>query len=75
MQHVSAFGYPTTPASPAFDQKYTLQNHLYPGQQQPCQARYVPVAPEERLGRFLTGSLRLTGILGTGALRGRLRRR
>lgn len=73
MQHVSAFGYPTPPASPAaFDQqKYPLQNHLYPGQQQqqqqPCPARYVPVAPEERLGRFLTSSLRLTGILGTGA--------
>jgi serine/threonine protein kinase len=66
MQHVPAFGYPTPPASPSFDQKCGLQTPYF-ATQQPCQARYVPVAPEERLGRFLTGSLRLTGILGTGA--------
>ncbi|OAA58531.1 protein serine threonine kinase [Niveomyces insectorum RCEF 264] len=29
--------------------------------------RYVPVAPEERIGSFLGGSLQLTGIIGTGA--------
>ncbi|KAK7734070.1 Serine/threonine protein kinase [Diaporthe eres] len=29
--------------------------------------RYVPVAPEDRLGSCLAGSLRLDGILGTGA--------
>jgi serine/threonine protein kinase len=66
MQHVSAFGYPTPPASPAFDQKCGIPSHHVPSPQ-PCQAHYVPVAPEDRLGRFLTGSLRLTGILGTGA--------
>jgi serine/threonine protein kinase len=65
MQHVSAFGLPTPPASPAFDQKSPFQ-HRIPAHQ-PCQPRYVPVAPEERLGRYLTGSLQLTGILGTGA--------
>ncbi|KAK3318007.1 kinase-like domain-containing protein [Apodospora peruviana] len=68
MQHVSAYGYPTPPASPAFNQPCAIQSHHIPGhQQQPCQPRYIPVAPEERLGRFLTGSLQLTSILGTGA--------
>lgn len=33
----------------------------------PSQARYVPLAPEARLGRFLEGKLQLTTILGTGA--------
>lgn len=33
-----------------------------------CQSqRYTPIAPEERLGKFLGDSLQLTGILGTGA--------
>ncbi|KAH8882611.1 Pkinase-domain-containing protein [Thozetella sp. PMI_491] len=52
MQHVPAFGYPTPPASPSFEQKTAF---------------FTPQQPEERLGRFLTGSLRLTQILGTGA--------
>lgn len=64
MQHVSTYGLPTPPASPAFDQKCSIRQSIVP---QPCLARYIPVAPEERLGRFLTGSLQLTGILGTGA--------
>ena len=75
MQHVSAYGYPTPPASPAFNQPCPIQTqpHHIPVQQhhqqhqQHCQPRYIPVAPEERLGRFLTSSLQLTGILGTGA--------
>ncbi|KAK3990995.1 negative regulator of sexual conjugation and meiosis [Cladorrhinum sp. PSN332] len=62
--HVTAFGYPTPPASPAFDQR--LQ-HLNVHHQQQCQPRYVPVPHEERLGRFITPSLQLTGIIGTGA--------
>jgi serine/threonine protein kinase len=66
MQHVSAYGYPTPPASPSFDQQCAIQSH-HISVQQPCQPRYVPVAPEERLGRYLTGSLQLTSILGTGA--------
>jgi len=61
-QHVSAFGYPTPPTSPAFDQRLHLNVH-----HQQCQPRYVPVSPEERLGRFITPTLQLTGIVGTGA--------
>ncbi|KAM7207164.1 negative regulator of sexual conjugation and meiosis [Naviculisporaceae sp. PSN 640] len=65
MQHVSAYGYPTPPTSPAFGQPCAIQTRHIPVQQ-PCQPRY-PVAPEERLGSFLTSTLRLTSILGTGA--------
>lgn len=66
MQHVSVFGYPTPPASPAFGQPCGIpsQHIAVP---QPCLPRFAPVAPEERLGRFITGSLQLTGIIGTGA--------
>ena len=67
MQHVSVpFGYPTPPASPSFEQQCAIQNH-HISVQQPCQQRYVPVAPEERLGRYLTPTLQLRDILGTGA--------
>jgi len=70
MQHVSVFGYPTPPASPAFGQSCAAianqQQHVHQ-QHQPCLPRFAPVAPEERLGRFITGSLQLTGIVGTGA--------
>ncbi|KAJ4300554.1 Serine/threonine protein kinase [Collariella sp. IMI 366227] len=60
------FGYPTPPASPAFGQPCAIPNqHL--AVQQPCLPRFAPVTPEERLGRFITGSLQLTGIVGTGA--------
>ncbi|KAK4188438.1 kinase-like domain-containing protein [Podospora australis] len=62
MQHVTAFGYPTPPASPAFGQRCPIPNHHLAVHQ-----HYVPVAPEERLGRFITPSLQLTGIIGTGA--------
>lgn len=66
MQHVSAFGYPTPPASPAFEYPPALPGqHL--GIQQPLVPRFVPAAPEERLGRFITSSLQLTDIVGTGA--------
>ncbi|KAJ5015820.1 Negative regulator of sexual conjugation and meiosis [Colletotrichum sp. SAR 10_99] len=64
MQHV--FGYPTPPASPVYDN--TKCANLQPITTAPnCQARYVPLTPEERLGRFLEGKLQLTTILGTGA--------
>jgi serine/threonine protein kinase len=56
MQHVPVYGYPTPPASPAFGQPCTITSH-----------RFAPAAPEERLGRFITSSLQLTGIVGTGA--------
>ncbi|KAK4227454.1 negative regulator of sexual conjugation and meiosis [Podospora fimiseda] len=62
--HVTAFGYPTPPASPAFDNQRLQHVNIH---QQQCQPRYVPVAHEERLGRFITSSLQLTGIIGTGA--------
>jgi serine/threonine protein kinase len=64
MQHATAFGYPTPPPSPVYEQQASLQHQI--AAIQPCQARYVPVAPEERLGRFL-GQYQLTDILGTGA--------
>jgi serine/threonine protein kinase len=69
MQHVSApFGYPTPPASPSLEQQCgVIPSHAHIAVQQPYHQRYVPVAPEERLGRFLTSSLQLTDILGTGA--------
>ncbi|KAK4130088.1 Pkinase-domain-containing protein [Trichocladium antarcticum] len=57
---MQVYGYPTPPASPAFNHPCTI-----PRQQLP--PRFAPVAPEERLGRFITGSLQLTGIVGTGA--------
>jgi serine/threonine protein kinase len=67
MQHV--FGYPTPPASPAAFEHASAKCSI---QHQPIagpvfQTRYVPLAPEERLGRFLEGKLQLTDILGTGA--------
>ncbi|ATY65731.1 negative regulator of sexual conjugation and meiosis [Cordyceps militaris] len=71
MQSHVPFGYPTPPASPTYDkcqqfqqpppQQYTRHFH----QQQPV--RCVPLAPEQRLGRLLEGTLQLTDILGTGA--------
>lgn len=67
MHNVPAYGYPTPPASPSYD------NTRCAFQQQPfaippiCPPRYVPVAPEERLGKFLGDSLKLIGIIGTGA--------
>jgi len=64
------YGLPTPPPSPAFGQKCPLPQHLAAQQQQQQQyhqPRFIPAAPEERLGRFLTGSLQLTEILGTGA--------
>ena len=71
MQHVPAYGYPTPPASPAFDHKGSIHQHhqqfVVPPQHPPSPPPYIPVAPEERLGKFLTSSLKLDGILGTGA--------
>ncbi|TQN66339.1 Negative regulator of sexual conjugation and meiosis [Colletotrichum shisoi] len=66
MQHVSGFGYPTPPASPVYDStKCSIQQPITTAPH--CQARYIPLTPEERLGRFLEGKLQLTTILGTGA--------
>jgi serine/threonine protein kinase len=66
MQHVSGYGYPTPPASPVYDNaNFSIPQSVTTTQH--CQARYVPLAPEERLGKFLEGKLELTHILGTGA--------
>ncbi|KAK1703622.1 uncharacterized protein CLUP02_11978 [Colletotrichum lupini] len=66
MQHVSGFGYPTPPASPVYDNtKCSIQQPITTAPH--CQARYVPLTPEARLGRFLEGKLQLQTILGTGA--------
>lgn len=81
MCHVAAPAYnhlPSPPLSPlGFGQNYTIPSSGATGPfrappsppQSPAPAlpRYVPVAPEDRLGSCLAGSLRLDGILGTGA--------
>ncbi|KFA52402.1 hypothetical protein S40293_06000 [Stachybotrys chartarum IBT 40293] len=65
MQHHAAYGYPTPPASPAYDSpRYTAPHHYATQRFQP---RCIPLAPEERLGLVLEGKLQLTEILGTGA--------
>lgn len=62
------FGYPTPPASPSpFELPKCAQQQQQQQQAAPIQPRYVQPAPEQRLGRFLAGTLQLTGILGTGA--------
>jgi serine/threonine protein kinase len=67
MPHAAGYGYPTPPASPVYDnQKCSIQQPPMVNPQL-CQPRYVPLAPEKRLGRYLEGKLQLTGILGTGA--------
>ncbi|KAL1857638.1 hypothetical protein VTK73DRAFT_8025 [Phialemonium thermophilum] len=67
MQHVSAYGLPTPQPSQAFDSKVPVHPHQFPARDSACQGRYVPIAPVERLGRFLTSTLQLNGIIGTGA--------
>ncbi|UNI23920.1 Serine/threonine protein kinase [Purpureocillium takamizusanense] len=65
MQHHVPFGYPTPPASPAYD---NLKCSIPPAfATRPYQTRCVPLAPEDRLGSLLEGKLQLTNILGTGA--------
>lgn len=67
MHNAPVYGYPTPPASPLYDNS----KHTY--LQQPfaihptCLPHYTPVAPQERLGKFLGESLRLVEIIGTGA--------
>ncbi|KAI1448107.1 Ran1-like protein kinase [Annulohypoxylon stygium] len=63
----AAYGYPTPPASPSYDNtKCTFQQPPLPVPPV-CQPRFTPVAPEARLGKFLGESLQLIGIIGTGA--------
>ncbi|KAI1183825.1 kinase-like domain-containing protein [Nemania serpens] len=60
MINTAVYGCLTPPASPLYE------SNKGPYLQQPF-ARYAPVAPEERLGKFLGESLRLVKIIGTGA--------
>lgn len=64
MQHHAPFGYPTPPASPAYDGFKCGNQQAHP---RSFQTRCIPFAPEQRLGRLLEGKLQLTEILGTGA--------
>lgn len=62
----AAYGYPSPPASPSYDN--TRCAFQPPFAIAPiCQPRYAPVAPEDRLGKYLGDSLKLIGIIGTGA--------
>lgn len=64
----AGYGYPTPPASPVYGQQAACpRTQRVIGTQQCQPARYVPVPPEERLGKFLRDHLQLTGILGNGA--------
>ncbi|TRX97859.1 hypothetical protein FHL15_001069 [Xylaria flabelliformis] len=60
MNNAAVYGYPTPPASPLYESSKPI--YL-----QPPFARYTPIAPEERLGKFLGESLQLIKIIGTGA--------
>lgn len=64
MQHHAPYGYQTPPASPGLEHPKCAYRQPYAQQHFP---RYIPLAPEERLGRLLEGKLQLTEILGTGA--------
>ncbi|KAI0533895.1 kinase-like domain-containing protein [Xylaria digitata] len=67
MNNAAVYGYPTPPASPLYDSSkptYLQQPFAIPPA---CPPRYIPVAPEERLGKFLGESLQLVKIIGTGA--------
>ncbi|KAI1435293.1 kinase-like domain-containing protein [Xylaria sp. CBS 124048] len=67
MNNAPVYGYPTPPASPLYDhRKPTYSPHQF-AVPVTCPPRYTPVAPEERLGKFLGESLRLVRIIGTGA--------
>ncbi|KAG5932401.1 hypothetical protein E4U53_001352 [Claviceps sorghi] len=69
------YGYPTPPASPAYETfGHKPFGHPHPQPQPQPQAfsasfqpRCIPLAPEQRLGKYLEGKLQLTEILGTGA--------
>ncbi|KAI1330054.1 Pkinase-domain-containing protein [Xylariaceae sp. FL0255] len=63
MYNVPGYGYPTPPASPLYDNS----KHTYQQSFAVPPPRYTPIAPEERLGKFLGESLQLVGIIGTGA--------
>lgn len=66
MQHHAQFVYQTPPASPGLDHpKCAFQQAYAPRHFH--QPRFIPLAPQDRLGRLLEGRLQLTEILGTGA--------
>ncbi|KAI6093930.1 Ran1-like protein kinase [Hypoxylon rubiginosum] len=67
MHNVAAYGYPTPPASPSYDNTKCAFQQPQLAIPPVCQARFAPIAPEDRLGKFLGESLQLIGIIGTGA--------
>lgn len=68
MHNVTAYGYPTPPASPSYDSSKCAFQQQQPFAVPPvCPTRYTRVAPEDRLGKFLGDRLQLIGIIGTGA--------
>ncbi|KAF7529427.1 hypothetical protein G7054_g9848 [Neopestalotiopsis clavispora] len=69
MQNVPVYGYPTPPASPAYDSQKCAYQQQQPFAVPPpvCQSPRYTIRPEDRLGKFLGDSLQLVGILGTGA--------
>ncbi|KAF4979597.1 hypothetical protein FZEAL_4226 [Fusarium zealandicum] len=65
MQQTPLFGYPTPPVSPGFDNPKCAIQQPYARHFQTT--RCMPLAPEDRLGQVLEGTLQLIDILGTGA--------
>jgi serine/threonine protein kinase len=67
MNNAAVYGYPTPPASPLYGSNkpiYLQQPFAIPPN---YPSRYTPVAPKERLGKYLGDSLQLVDIIGTGA--------
>ncbi|KAI0392883.1 Pkinase-domain-containing protein [Xylariaceae sp. FL0594] len=67
MNNAAVYGYPTPPASPFYDSNKATYLHQPFALPTACPTRYTPVAPQERLGKFLGDRLRLVEIIGTGA--------
>ncbi|KAI1259629.1 Pkinase-domain-containing protein [Xylariaceae sp. FL1019] len=67
MNNAPVYGYPTPPASPLYEDSKPRYQHQHFTGPTVCSPRYTPVAPEDRLGKFLGESLQLVGIIGTGA--------
>ncbi|KAI0143638.1 Pkinase-domain-containing protein [Xylariaceae sp. FL1272] len=67
MNNAPVYGYPTPPASPLYDNSKPRYQHQPFAIPTVCPSPYTPVAPEDRLGKFLGDRLQLVGIIGTGA--------
>jgi len=67
MNNAAVYGYPTPPASAFYDSSKPTYLHQPFAIPTACPTRYTPVAPQERLGKFLGDRLQLVEIIGTGA--------